>query len=326
MGRQDGPIKSALVWAVPESVEALKDEARKVLAWEDIADEPDLRLDDVQKRQLGESVGKAQRDVREAVWRTYKNLLLLGKDGCWKTTDLGLVHSSAATNMVELVLRRLREDGDIEDGASPGFLVRNWPPAFKEWSTKAVRDAFFASPQFPRLLNPDSLKETIAKGVDNGMLAYVGKKSDGTYFPFHWNSSLTSFEVELTDDMYIIQGETAKVYAANPGQVAVDSKTLPQNANPEQKEPASKSSTPVSTPSVPEPAAGFRQVSWRGDIPPQKWMNFYTKVLSKFATQGGLKIELGVSIAPEGGVSNQRVDEIRVALRELALPDDVSTE
>lgn len=325
-GTSGRTYKSALVWAVPESVEALKDEARKVLAWEDIADEPDLRLDDVQKRQLGESVGKAQRDVREAVWRTYKNLLLLGKDGSWKTTDLGLVHSSAATNMVELVLRRLREDGDIEDGASPGFLVRNWPPAFKEWSTKAVRDAFFASPQFPRLLNPDSLKETIAKGVDNGMLAYIGKKPDGTYFPFHWNSSLTSFDVELTDDMYIIQGETAKAYAANPGQAAVDSKTLPQNANPEQKEPASKSSTPVSTPSVPEPAAGYRQVSWRGDIPPQKWMNFYTKVLSKFATQGGLKIELGVSIAPEGGVSNQRVDEIRVALRELALPDDVSTE
>ena len=34
------------------------------------------------------------------------------------------------------------------------FLVRNWSGVFKEWSTKAVRDAFFASPQFPRLLNP----------------------------------------------------------------------------------------------------------------------------------------------------------------------------
>ena len=68
----------------------------------------------------------------------------------------------------------------------------------------------------------------------------------------------------------------------------------------------------------------MNRVSWQGDVPPQKWMNFYTKVLSKFATQSGLKIGLNVEIAPEGGVSNQKVDEIKVALRELGLPDDVS--
>jgi hypothetical protein len=67
---------------------------------------------------------------------------------------------------------------------------RNWPPAFKEWNTRSVRDAFFASPQFPRLLNPDSIKDTIARGVENGMLGYIGKKADGSYAPFHWNSSL----------------------------------------------------------------------------------------------------------------------------------------
>ena len=55
-------------------------------------------------------------------------------------------------------------------------------------------------------------------------------------------------------------------------------------------------------------------------------MNFYTKVLSKFATQKGLKLALRVEIAPESGVSNQKVDEIRVALRELGLSDDVTLE
>jgi hypothetical protein len=55
-------------------------------------------------------------------------------------------------------------------------------------------------------------------------------------------------------------------------------------------------------------------------------MNFYTKVLSKFATQSGLKLGLRVEIAPEDGVSSQKVDEIKTALRELALPDDVATE
>jgi hypothetical protein len=74
------------------------------------------------------------------------------------------------------------------------------------------------------------------------------------------------------------------------------------------------------------PAGNAVRVTWQGDVPPQKWMNFYTKVLSKFATQTGLKLTLRVEIAPEGGVSNQKVDEIKVALRELGLSDDVVLE
>ena len=193
-GTSGRTYKSGLVWAVPDSPDALRDEARKVLAWEDIADEADdLRLDEAQKKQLCRRTSRRpHRDAKEVVWRTYKNLMLLAKDNSWKTVDLGLVHSSAATSIVELILNRLRQDGDIEDAVSPSFLDRNWPPAFKEWSTKSVRDAFFASPQFPRLLNSESLKDTIARGVENGMLAYVGKKPDGSYAPFHWKSSLTA--------------------------------------------------------------------------------------------------------------------------------------
>ena len=44
----------------------MHDEARKLLAWEDIQDEEDqLRLDDAQRRQLAENVKKAQRDIIE---------------------------------------------------------------------------------------------------------------------------------------------------------------------------------------------------------------------------------------------------------------------
>lgn len=315
-GSSGRTYKSGLVWAVPDSPDALRDEARKVLAWEDIADEEDdLRLDEAQKKQLAVSVDKAQRDVKETVWRTYKNLMLLGKDNTWKTVDLGLVHSSAAKSIVDLVLNRLGQDGDIEEAVSPNFLVRNWPPAFKEWSTKAVRDAFFASPQFPRLLNSESLKDTIARGVENAMLGYVGKKPDGTYAPFHWKSSLTAFDVELSDDVYLIQRGTAEAYAAKP------EPTPPPP--PDDKHPEPQKPNPILPPDPNKPPAVVSRVSWRGDVPPQKWMNFYTKVLSKFAAQSGLTIGLNVQIAPEEGVSSQKVDEIKGALRELGLSDDV---
>ena len=204
-------FKSALIFCVPESPDALREDARKVLAWEAI-DDDDLKLDESQLHQLGESLKKARRDLKETIWRTYKNLMLLGKDNALKSVDLGLIHSSAATDLLSLILSRLRSDGDLEHGISPSFLVRNWPPAFKEWSTKSVRDAFFASPQFPRLTNPDALKETISRGVGNGLLAYIGKTASNDYKPFYFSQALMTADVELSEEMFIITKETADAY------------------------------------------------------------------------------------------------------------------
>jgi hypothetical protein len=326
-GNSGRTFKSGLVWVVPDLPGALRDEARKVLAWEDISDEKeDLRLDDAQTRQLDESVSKARRDIKEAVWRTYKNLMLLGKDGSWKTIDLGLVHSSAAPSLTELILERLRQEGDLETAISPSFLVRNWPPAFTEWSTRSVRNAFFASPQLPRLLNPDGLKDTIARGVENGILGYVGKKSDGSYAPFHWKSSLSILDVEISDDAFIIQKETAEAYVAGktapPTEPEIQSPADPTGAYPLSITPSLSfgPQVQVATPST------LPRVTWKGDVPPQKWMNFYTKVLAKFATHPGLKIGLNIEIAPQGGISPQNLDEIKGALRELGLQDDARAE
>jgi hypothetical protein len=328
-------FKSALIWAVPEGPDSLREDARKALAWEDIADEEtELRLDDGQRRQLAESLKKAQRDIKETVWRTYKNVMLLGKDGEWKTVDLGLVHSSAAPSIGQLIIERLGQAGDIEEkGVSPNFIVRNWSGVFKEWSTKSVRDTFFASPKFPRLLTPDSIKDTIARGVENGMLGYVGKKADGSYAPFHWNSSLLPQDVEISDDVFVIQREIAEAYAAG--------RTSPMPA-PGCGIPVASGPVPIPLPfggmSVAEPfgatAAGGRRPApgtiprfvWSGDVPHQKWMNFYTKVLSKFAGIEGLKLTLRVEVAPTEGVSSQKFDETRVALRELGLKDTLESE
>lgn len=322
-------FKSALIWAVPEAADFLREDARKVLAWEDIADEEeDLRLDEGQRRQLGESLKRAQRDIKETVWRTYKNVMLLGKDGDWKTLDLGLVHSSAAPSIGQLIIERLGQAGDIEDKAvSPNFLVRNWPPAFKEWSTKSVRDSFFASPQFPRLLNPDSIKETIARGVENGMLGYVGRKADGSYAPFHWNSSLLAQDVEISDDIFLIQRELAEAYAAGkvtPSPVVREGAAPTGGFAPSGYEGVRPSDTSTTAEGA-EPTSIPRLV-WMGDVPPQKWMNFYTKVLSKFSASPGLTLTLKVEVAPPEGVSPHKVDETKMALRELGLKDSLEGE
>jgi hypothetical protein len=138
-GSSSRTYKSALIWCVAEDGTLLSEEARKVLAWEDIdADSETLRIDESQHRQLGDNLKRAKRDLQESVWRTYKNVFLLDEKNALHKIDLGLVHSSAADSMVGLILGRLRQEDLVVDGVSPSFLVRNWPPALPEWSTKAV--------------------------------------------------------------------------------------------------------------------------------------------------------------------------------------------
>ena len=53
-------------------------------------------------------------------------------------------------------------------------------------------------------------------------------------------------------------------------------------------------------------------------------MNFYTKVLARFAAAKGLKLSLTVDVQPEGGVSKAKITELKVALRELGMSEDVN--
>ena len=325
-GSSSRTFKSALIFCVPELADALCDEARKVLAWEDIADEADdLKLDDTQIRQLDENVKKAKRDLKESIWRAYKVIMLLGKDNTLKKVDLGLVHSSAAPDLATLILNHLRQTDDLVTGVSPGFLTKHWPPAFTEWATKSVRDAFFASPQFPRILGADPIRETISRGVANGLLAYVGKTGKGDYKPFCFNQALMITNIEFSEEMFLVTKETADAYLkSKAAPVATPPEPRPDHPDKKPEPPLPGPEGNPTEPKQPEQLT-FARMAWTGDVPPQKWMKFYTAVLSKFAAAKGLKLRVSVEVAPEGGLSKQKIEETKSALRELGMSDDLTS-
>lgn len=330
--REHGPsgrtFKSGLIFAVPQNATQIREDARRLLAWEEIqAELPEISVDDAQRSQLGENLKKSQRDLKESVWRTYKNIMLLGKDNQIHTIDLGLVHSSSADSLVQFIVNQLRQIDEIQSGISPSFLVRNWSPAFTEWSTRAVRDAFYASPVFPRLLNADALKQTVMRGVQDGLLAYVGKGRNGRYVPFLFERSIDPSDIEISDETFIVTRETAQAYRDDQTKApeAGDVTPTPAVANPE-KPAQGQPELPGTSPAAKPMAGVVRLLRWTGDVPSQKWMNFYTRVLSKFATGSGLKITVQIEATPDGGVSEQRLEETRSALRELGLSDELGKE
>jgi hypothetical protein len=52
-------------------------------------------------------------------------------------------------------------------------------------------------------------------------------------------------------------------------------------------------------------------------------MNSYTKVLSKFAAGRGLKLTVRFELSADEAISQQKIEETKVALQELGLHDDL---
>jgi hypothetical protein len=74
-------FKSALIFVAAEEDARIADAARTLIAWEDISndDESVRQLEEGQKRSLNQSLGRAKADLKEAAWRAYRYVFLLGK-------------------------------------------------------------------------------------------------------------------------------------------------------------------------------------------------------------------------------------------------------
>lgn len=72
----------------------------------------------------------------------------------------------------------------------------------------------------------------------------------------------------------------------------------------------------------PKPGAASR-LSWSGEVPHQKWMNFYTRVLSRLAN-GDLKIEVTFRSDLPAHLANGK-DEVQAALHEMGLDGNVES-
>lgn len=390
-GTSGRTYKSGLVFAVPDSSTAAVEAARNLLAWEDIDadDEAKKRLDD-QVKALETNLKRSARDLKEALFRSYRNLVLLGKDNKLKPIDLGQITSSSIDGgrLADLVMRELLKLDEVSEGVGASKLVRYWPPAFTEWATKDVRDAFFASPALPRLSNPDSIKRTIADGVSKGDLGYARRKSGGSLdLVRRPGESLAEQDVEISDDACILKPEDAQKLVEPPrlAKLVVDPvrveirpgehaafgvKGVDQYGQPIGLSGASWSvpsglggdvdatgkftagkelgafsvvaakdgiearaaiqivakATGTSGGGGSTPPQGQSNIRWSGVVPPQKWMNFYTKVVGRFANTPGLSISVTFTVPADQEQSKAKTEETRSALKELGLDDSVSAE
>ncbi len=248
----------------------------------------------------------------------------------------------------------------------------------KEWSTKAVRDAFYSSPLLPRLLYPDQIKRTIADGVREGSIGYAIKDTSGRLKLERIKESLIDVDIEISDDVYIVKADEAQKLREPPRVVQLlvrpehvvlkigDQASFSCSAIDQYGQPIAigqiqwsatggkmeanglltagehggaftvmasagsieaNAEVRITTKDETPPSAtrpGVQIIRWHGTVPTQKWMNFYTKVLSKFATTQDLRLEVSFEAKVDHEQADGKTSETKSALRELGLDDNVS--
>ncbi|MDP9331483.1 MAG: DUF499 domain-containing protein [Actinomycetota bacterium] len=323
-GASPRQFKNGLVWAVADQVESMYMAARNAVAWRSLEEESGGDdFDDEQRRELAERTRHAGLDLKEAVWKAYRTLVFLGQSGNLEVKDLGLLHSSAAESMQALIQGRLRQDDELTDGLSPNQVVRNWPKsgadlASPEWSTRQLRDAVFASPRFTRLSDSSALRDTISRGVADGLFGYAERGAEDSTILF--SDPMSAEDVEFSEEVVLIPANRASALKeSEPGVVRLEesapgAELLPRSSGGDSEQ------IPIFS------GKKFAGIRWQGEVPQQKWTTFYMKVLSRLAQQGGLTLKASFESRPTDGLLEERVSEVREALAELGLDAELSVE
>lgn len=327
-GDRPRTFKSALVFLVPESPRALYERAREVLVCD--AAEEGYGLDDAQLTQLAEFRRRAIKELRNVVWSTYRGVATLGADKKLQVHSVQL-HPSASEKLIDNVIDQLKLLDVVQSSVSPSFLLRKWPPALREWSTRGVRDAFFQSPEFPRLMQPDAVRDVIARGVSSGDFALVTKREGEGYLSFKWRETVSVADIDVNDDLFLLRREDASAWRAAQEHVSAKPEELPP---PPQigAESGLRSPPPDSPPvvdgneTVSATRSNVTSMQWSGEMPALTWAKAYNKLLAPYVIGGGLRVQVTIEVSPPGGLSVQQVDEFRRVLEALGLPSVVKTE
>ena len=123
-------------------------------------------------------------------------------------------------------------------------------------------------------------------------------------------------------------GDTTVTWSATGGTIDQEGRFSAEEIGNFRVEARSDSFVGTATISVqtapPRPRLPGKGCAWQGTVPPQKWMNFYTKVLSPLvSTTPGLKLQVQFEVPPGDSAIEAKVEAAKAALRDLGLPEDV---
>ena len=331
-GKSPRLYPGSLVWCLKKPGRDYRNKVELWLAWKRVAKEINEGtlggdFDRADLADIQSKVTDAEEAAKDEVWGGYRHVVLADHhepDGL-KTIDLGAGHSSANETLCGRVITALKSHALLNESIGAGYIERNWPPALKEsgaWPLTSLRQSFLNG-SLTRLIDPDKiLRERIVELVSRGEFGLAsGRKSDEEYDRVLYNEFVERADVTFESDLYLLLRSRAQSLKGSLEPVLGG---IQQPEPTEVIEPVTEPSTVVG----PEPDSEATTRTFRifGEVPPETWNRFGSKVVPKLRTGSDLKTGIELSVTVDGKLAQSFEKDLQQVLEDLNLTGRVKIE
>ncbi len=334
-GRSPRLYPGALVWCARKPGRELRENVELWLAWRRVEHEVSqgilgAEFDQADRAEVRARVKEAEDAAKDEVWAGYRFVALgdaQSTDGL-KTIDLGAGHSSSSETLCGRVIAALKSDGLLNESVGAGYIGRHWPPAFKEsgaWPLISLRQSFLNG-ALTRLIDPDAvLRRQIVEFVGRGDFGLASGDSVGQYGRLWFAEPIGAEEVAFEANVFLLTKAKAEQLRTKPAEQEQLQTEIPSTVS----SAAEMETKPETADPVPEPPVQpSRKATLRlkGTVPPEVWNRLGTRLLPKLRSGEDLSVGVEFSVNVEAAVAGNLETELRQALADLGLGEQVIVE
>ena len=334
-GRSSRLYPGALVWCAKKPGRELRESVELLLAWRRVAQEVSqgflgAEFDQADRVEVQARVREAEEAAKDEVWGGYRFVMLSDAQAAdrLKVIDLGAGHSSGSETLCGRVIAALKSGALLNETVGAGYIDRHWPPAFKDtgaWPLTSLRQSFLNG-ALTRLMDPDAvLRRRIVEFVAGGDFGLAsGDKGEGKYGRFWYAEPVGAEEVAFESEVFLLtKAKAEQLRAAQEGgmQITIEPPTPPVEP------PTGPNDPPTDPPVPPVPPIGRKTtLKLSGTVPPEVWNRLGTRILPKLRSWDGLSVGIEFSVSVDAGMAQGFQLELRQALTDLGLQEQVSVE
>ena len=333
-GRLPRLYPAALVWCSKKPGRDLRDKVELWLAWQKVRSEINAgtmgpEFEKAELDAVGQQIRNVEEEATEEVWASYRFVTLSDSqaENGLKTIDLGAGYSRGNDTLSGRVVAALKANALLNDSVGAGYIERNWPPALKEsgaWPLSSLRQSFLNG-SLTRLLDPDRvLRQKIIEFVGNGDFGLAsGETSRGQFDRVWYREPLPADEISFDSNTFLITKARVEQAKARPEERR---EPEPQPGEPPTPEPgpAPAPATPSEQPTLPMPQKATLRL--RGTIPLESWNMVGIRILPKLRSGEGLNLAVDLSVQVDSATLQSLEADVRQALMDLKLDQQVTIE
>ena len=335
-GKSPRLYPGALVWCARKPGRELRESVELWLAWRRVAQEVSqgvlgAEFDQASRAEVQVRVRDAEAAARDDVWAGYRFVALGDAQAAngLKVIDLGAGHSSGSETLCGRVIAALKSGALLNESVGAGYIDRHWPPAFKEtgaWPLTSLRQSFLNG-TLTRLMDPDAvLRRKVVEFVAGGDFGLAsGDKGEGRYERVWHRESVGVDEVAFESGVFLL----TKAKAEQLRTTADDTKPVQPGLQPTlgtATEPGSKLGPSETQVGFPIETGRKATLRLKGTVPPEVWNRLGTRILPKLRSGDDLSVGVEFSVSVDAGMAQGFQLELRQALSDLGLQEQVSVE